>query len=218
MFVFLLIALGSPVLYVGLIRAFTYAFASTKEPDSRAASRLRWLHWLVTGSALFCLVLVMGELGLHYPLFTVVWLLAGGVLAGGRSRLHQLLPEERSLAKAQVWILGVLSPFLVVGALIASDDVVFQSATASVEVDRSFALEASEEYGQIRFYQTTYFLFHEQVGELRQNKTGSIASMDTMFNRAWWAEVQAVGLDPVNREAHVYFAGPSEKSVLIRME
>ena len=218
MLVFLLIALGTPALYVGLIRGFAYAFAPADEPDSLAASRLRWLHWLITGSALFSLVLVIGELGLHYPLFTVAWLLGGSVLAGGRLRLHQLVPEERPLAKAQVWILGVLSPFLVVAALMASDDVVFDSANTRVEVDRSFALEAEEDYGQIRFYQTTYVLFHEQVGELRQKEMGSIAAIGTMFSRTWWAEVRAVGLDPANREAHVFFAGPSEKSVLIRME
>ncbi len=218
MLVFLLIALGTPALYVGLIRGFAYVLTPADEPDSLAASQLRWLHWLVTGSALFCLVLVTGELGLHYPLFTVAWLLGGGVLAGGRLRLHQLLPEERSLAKAQVWILGLLSPLLVGAALISSSDVVFQSASARVEVDRSFALEADEDYGQIRFYQTTYFLFHEQVGELRQKEMGSIAAIGTMFSRTWWAEVQAVGLDPKNREAQVFFAGPSEKGVLIRME
>jgi hypothetical protein len=218
MLVFLLIALGTPALYVGLIRGFAYVLAPADEPDSLAASQLRWLHWLVTGSALLCLVLVTGELGLHYPLFTVAWLLGGGVLAGGRLRLHQLLPQERSWAKAQVWILGLLSPLLVGAALISSSDVVFQSASARVEVDRSFALEADEDYGQIRFYQTTYFLFHEQVGELRQKEMGSIAAIGTMFSRTWWAEVQAVGLDPKNREAQVFFAGPSEKGVLIRME
>lgn len=113
---------------------------------------------------------------------------------------------------------GVLSPLLVGAALISSDDVVFQSANARVEVDRSFALGAEEDYGQLRFYQTTYFLFHEQVGQLRQREMGSISSIGTMFSRVWWAEARAVGLDPANREAQAFFAGPSEKGVLIRME
>jgi hypothetical protein len=96
MLVFLLIAVGVPALYVGLIRGFAYVFAPDDELDSLAALRLWWLHWLVTGSALLCLVLITGKLGLHYPLCTMAWLLGSGVLAGGRLRLHQLLPEERS--------------------------------------------------------------------------------------------------------------------------
>jgi hypothetical protein len=48
----------------------------------------------------------------------------------------------------------------------SSDDIAFEDAHTKVEVDRSFALEESEEYGRIRFYQTRCFLFHEQVGHL----------------------------------------------------
>jgi hypothetical protein len=48
----------------------------------------------------------------------------------------------------------------------SSDDIAFEDAHTKVEVDRSFALEASEDYGRIRFYQTRCFLFHEQVGHL----------------------------------------------------
>lgn len=80
--IFLLAALGVPALYVGLIRGLALACAPTRETDSQAATWLRWLHWLVTGSALLCLVLVTGELELHYPLFVLAWLLGSGVLAG----------------------------------------------------------------------------------------------------------------------------------------
>jgi hypothetical protein len=186
MLVFLLIAVGVPTLYVGLIRGFAYVFAPDDELNSLAALRLRWL---VTGSALFCLVLITGKLGLHYPLCTMAWLLGSGVLAGGRQRLHQLLPEERSWAKVQVRVLGMLSPLLVGAALMSSDDIAFEDANARVEIDCSFALEASEEYGQIRFYQTRCFLFHEQVGHLYDRQLGAPLA-GTIYSRNWWKRVQ----------------------------
>jgi hypothetical protein len=217
MLVFLLISVGVPALYVGLIRGFAYVFAPNDELDSLAALRLRWLHWLVTGSAFLCLVLITGKLGLHYPLCTMAWLLGSGVLAGRRRRLHQLLPEERSWAKAQVWLLGVLSPFLVGAALISSDDVAFEDANARVEVDHSFAMEASEEYGRIRFYQTRCFLFHEQVGRLHDSQMG-VPSAGTIYGRDWWKRVQAVAFGPTDREVEVFFMDASERSITIRME
>jgi hypothetical protein len=181
-------------------RGFAYVFAPDDELDSLAALRLRWLHWLVTGSGMLCLVLITGKLGLHYPLCTMAWLLGSGVLSRGRQRLHQLLPEERSWTKVQVGVLGMLSPLLVGAVLMSSDDIAFEDAHTKVEVDRSFALEESEEYGQIRFYQTRFFLFHEQVGHLDDRQLGA-PSAGTIYSRNWWKRVQAVAFGPTDREA-----------------
>lgn len=214
--IFLLAALGVPALYVGLIRGLALACAPTRETDSQAATWLRWLHWLVTGSALLCLVLVTGELELHYPLFVLAWLLGSGVLAGGRLRLRQLLPEESSWGKFQAWGLGLLSPLLLGAALASRADVAFEDANARVEVDRSFAWEANEGFGRLRFYQTRCFLFHEQVGRRHQRQIEK-PSAGTMYSRDWWAVALAVVFDPAAHEAQVFFAGTPERAVTIRL-
>jgi hypothetical protein len=114
-------------------------------------------------------------------------------------------------------VLGVLSPLLVGVALMSSDDVAFEDAHTKVEVDRSFALEASEDYGRIRFYQTRCFLFHEQVGHLYDRQLGA-PSAGTIYSRDWWKRVQVVAFGPTVKDVQIFFAATPEQAITLRMQ
>ena len=137
--------------------------------------RLAWGHWLSCGLSIGFLCAGNSDLSLRYPLPFVCWLLANVALAVWRLSRQPMWSIERQLLKPFVWIVGLLSPLLLMGACTANDDVIFRDADSTIRQYRtefSFGGGPDEEQLITTHYRTRYGLYEEKTGQIETKWAG----------------------------------------------
>jgi hypothetical protein len=133
--------------------------------------RLAWGHWLSIGLSIGFLCAGNSELSLRYPLPIVGWVVANVVLAVWRLFRQPMWSIERQLLKPFAWIMGLLSPLMLLGAWTANDDVIFRDADTAIRQHRtefSFGGGPDEEEIVTTHYRTRYGLYEEKTGQIER--------------------------------------------------
>jgi hypothetical protein len=131
--------------------------------------RPAWGHWLSIGLSIGFLCAGNSDLSLRYPLPIVVWLLANAVIAVVRMYRRPMWSIERQLLKPFAWIVGLLSPVLLIAASLANDDVVFRDDATTIRQNRTestFGGGADEEEIVTTHYRTRYKLYEEKTDQV----------------------------------------------------